>query len=263
MSQANDIERINAYFKVKRYDEKAQNPLSQGLVAQWNNWYGKLGFFAKTLSADAFHTALRLQNTFAYSMGEEYNSYGAGMVSGFGADQLQYSLTTTGMTRNYNNTTILGRGSTGPYVKSWQAIIGAKQDGDFGPATESATKKWQSAHGLTADGVVGPETWAMASNVTPAPVLAKIQEEEHAATGVPQDFSGATGITPSGSIDLGDVDRVGFVNPALVVAPQPVQEAGLLGTLEALPTWAKVGLGVAAVGSTVYYAPKKYGGLGK
>lgn len=40
-----------------------------------------------------------------------------------------------------------------------QAIVGAKPDGDFGPATEKAVKNWQKANGLKADGIVGPITW--------------------------------------------------------------------------------------------------------
>ena len=47
----------------------------------------------------------------------------------------------------------------GEDVKSVQAIVGAKQDGSFGPDTEKAVKNWQSAHGLTADGSWGPKSW--------------------------------------------------------------------------------------------------------
>lgn len=47
----------------------------------------------------------------------------------------------------------------GEDVKSVQAIVGAKQDGSFGPDTEKAVKSWQSAHGLTADGSWGPKSW--------------------------------------------------------------------------------------------------------
>lgn len=57
---------------------------------------------------------------------------------------------------------LLKLGSLGADVVRWQTIAGATPDGDFGPATESATKRWQSAHGLTPDGVVGPDTWRSA-----------------------------------------------------------------------------------------------------
>ena len=50
-------------------------------------------------------------------------------------------------------------GSKGESVKLVQAKVGAKPDGDFGPATERRVKAWQSQNRLLADGVVGPVTW--------------------------------------------------------------------------------------------------------
>lgn len=44
-------------------------------------------------------------------------------------------------------------------VKLIQAKVGAKVDGDFGPATERAVRAWQKANGRLADGIVGPKTW--------------------------------------------------------------------------------------------------------
>lgn len=65
---------------------------------------------------------------------------------------------------------VIGRGSRGIDVQSWQSILlnwgsdlgpwGA--DGVFGNSTEKATKEWQKAHGLKPDGVVGPLTWGKA-----------------------------------------------------------------------------------------------------
>jgi peptidoglycan hydrolase-like protein with peptidoglycan-binding domain len=56
----------------------------------------------------------------------------------------------------------LRRGSKGPDVVRWQTILGITADGNFGPATESATIAWQKAHKLVPDGVVGPATWDLA-----------------------------------------------------------------------------------------------------
>lgn len=53
-------------------------------------------------------------------------------------------------------------GSTGADVKKWQAIVGVKADGKFGPQTRIATVGFQRSHGLTADGIVGPKTWTAA-----------------------------------------------------------------------------------------------------
>ena len=59
-------------------------------------------------------------------------------------------------------------GSKGPDVIEWQRLIGAKQDGIFGPLTDTATRAWQKARGLVVDGIVGPKTWAAAYAGMPA-----------------------------------------------------------------------------------------------
>lgn len=52
------------------------------------------------------------------------------------------------------------RGSRGPDVRRWQALIGAHITGVFDDETERLTIAWQIAHRLKADGVVSQETWA-------------------------------------------------------------------------------------------------------
>ena len=54
---------------------------------------------------------------------------------------------------------ILRKGSIGEQVKMVQGFLGLKQDGKFGPKTDSAVRKWQSENGLVVDGIVGPTTW--------------------------------------------------------------------------------------------------------
>lgn len=74
----------------------------------------------------------------------------------------------------------LQRGVKGDDVRQWQDQLnhvgpyGLVLDGDFGPATESATRSFQSTHGCTADGVVGSQTrQAMATALSaPAPAPA-------------------------------------------------------------------------------------------
>ncbi|GGL70822.1 hypothetical protein GCM10010129_12950 [Streptomyces fumigatiscleroticus] len=65
----------------------------------------------------------------------------------------------------------LSYGSTGTWVKYWQADLNAYMhveltcrptlavDGDFGDATLKATKCIQGKLGVTADGIVGTNTW--------------------------------------------------------------------------------------------------------
>lgn len=50
-------------------------------------------------------------------------------------------------------------GSKGDAVKLVQAVIGAKPDGDYGPATERRVQAWQKSRGMFVDGVVGAVTW--------------------------------------------------------------------------------------------------------
>jgi peptidoglycan hydrolase-like protein with peptidoglycan-binding domain len=57
------------------------------------------------------------------------------------------------------------QGSNGEAVKGAQRLLnkygfGLGVDGDFGPATNSATRSFQSSHGLAVDGVIGPNTWS-------------------------------------------------------------------------------------------------------
>ena len=54
----------------------------------------------------------------------------------------------------------LKRGMSGNAVKEMQKLLGIKEDGLFGIATETAVKIFQQEHGLQPDGVVGKLTWA-------------------------------------------------------------------------------------------------------
>lgn len=60
--------------------------------------------------------------------------------------------------------TTVQSGSSGSAVKAAQVLLnkygyGLGVDGQFGPATDSATRSFQSKYGLTSDGIVGPTTW--------------------------------------------------------------------------------------------------------
>ncbi|MFJ8143792.1 peptidoglycan-binding protein [Streptomyces sp. NPDC096094] len=64
-----------------------------------------------------------------------------------------------------------GESSNTDIVVLWQSILVAEDlldlgdiDGQFGPATRSATIKWQQRYGLSADGKVGDNTWSKADD---------------------------------------------------------------------------------------------------
>lgn len=53
-------------------------------------------------------------------------------------------------------------GSRGEAVKIWQRIVGADDDGAFGPKTAAATSRWKASHGLPATGLVNRAAWLAA-----------------------------------------------------------------------------------------------------
>lgn len=81
----------------------------------------------------------------------------------------------------------LAKGMKGDDVKAWQAVVGVKQDGDFGPATDTATRLFQKTHGLKVDGIVGPATRAAIGT----PVVAMV------AQGAPATAAPAPAATPA------------------------------------------------------------------
>jgi hypothetical protein len=54
---------------------------------------------------------------------------------------------------------LLKLGSKGEDVKILQRFLKLKDDGSFGPKTQSEVKKWQKQNNLKDDGIVGPKTW--------------------------------------------------------------------------------------------------------
>jgi peptidoglycan hydrolase-like protein with peptidoglycan-binding domain len=69
----------------------------------------------------------------------------------------------------------ISAGASGPAVVSaqgrlnvWGASPQLTADGQFGPATTTATAAFQKSHGLASDGVIGPATWAVLNGTPPA-----------------------------------------------------------------------------------------------
>lgn len=106
----------------------------------------------------------------------------------------------------------LRRGASGSWVKMWQAVIGAKVDGDFGPDTLAKTKAWQNNHGLKGDGVVGLLSWSRAAlGVKPGTSSARVR--------VWQAIIGLTGADIDGIMGRKSVARTKAVQRWLGVTP--------------------------------------------
>jgi len=76
-------------------------------------------------------------------------------------------------------------GSKGAEVKKVQGIVGATQDGDYGPKTEDAVKKWQAEHDLHVDGIWGPGSQGHYVNCDHTTAEAKGPVEKAPETAVP------------------------------------------------------------------------------
>ncbi|WP_406259523.1 DUF1906 domain-containing protein [Actinacidiphila glaucinigra] len=85
--------------------------------------------------------------------------------------------TCTGVNLDFTAYTTVQSGSTGDRVKAAQCLLKAAghdpgaPDGDFGPATTTATRNFQTSRGLTSDGVVGPKTWTALLSRGSAPTI--------------------------------------------------------------------------------------------
>lgn len=55
---------------------------------------------------------------------------------------------------------MLRKGDEGEDVKVLQRKLGIRDDGIFGPGTETAVRDYQRAHSMLVDGLIGPKMWA-------------------------------------------------------------------------------------------------------
>ncbi len=62
--------------------------------------------------------------------------------------------------RNPATMPVLRRGDRGPSVALAQKLMMVKDDGIFGPRTDTAVRDFQTSKGLSRDGVIGEDTWA-------------------------------------------------------------------------------------------------------
>lgn len=109
-----------------------------------------------------------------WQFGGETNLIRSNKVAGQTCDQNYYfgTIEQTTVSQPTNNVSQKGeynmpqikKGSKGKAVRIWQIIIGVKDDGIFGAATEAATIKYQKKNSLSPDGIVGKNTWNFALN---------------------------------------------------------------------------------------------------
>lgn len=100
---------------------------------------------------------------------------------------------------------------TGTYngypIKEIQAIVGADQDGVYGPDTTAKVKAWQGSHALVPDGIVGPLTWGamhfgsvIGSVSGPAPQSGVLVVDGSWGNLTTRKLQGALGVTVDGQL---------------------------------------------------------------
>lgn len=281
-NQAADLDAINVYFN----QTTAKNPQAAKLKESWYQWFNSLSFLQKNTDGDVVKEASNRRNAFnianvnspaeAEQLKEQF-SYGVTREEMQGqprvADAAGNYPTVKGVTvASAAKGTVpsgarptIKQGSRGEAVKAWQAVIGATQDGVFGPQTTAATKQWQKAHGLVADGVVGTATWSAALGGVNAPNMSFAQASVTPVA--PVTTSGSK--VPAGMVaQIPSLKVVEPARPAVAPAPsivtasetpavnaKPVTKAEVVAVKtasffnpESWPNWAKwVGGGLSAL----------------
>lgn len=122
-------------------------------------------------------------------------------------------------------------GSSGEKVKEIQQIVGAQQDGIYGPATQQAVKVWQAKLGINSDGIWGPQTQEATNNLFA--FLANVSETQ-AANG----FFEAINAAKKEVISKGSTgDAVKLAQIALNIKGYNLAADGIFGNLTTHATW--------------------------
>lgn len=144
MSQSDDMSAIQRAIA----GTSPKTDQAVALKAEFIKWYDGLSFWDKSVSDSTFQEARKRRDAFFLA-----NATTPAEVKAVKA---------VAQSNGDNTRPTIQVGSHGDAVKEWQRIIGAKDDGNFGPKTKKATQLWQAQHGLVADGQVGPKTWTIA-----------------------------------------------------------------------------------------------------
>lgn len=259
MSQSDDLKAINDFF----LRTPARNANAEQSKSNWIRWYSNLGTVDRNFNSAVLADAINRRTSFNALNGspedpttsersvtpeerEFFTNYPTVNVTGMTADAAQKAAWTKstsvvdviksavkGATPNAtvslpSQKPTLRQGSTGNAVVEWQAIIGVKPDGKFGPATTAATKVWQKNRALVPDGVVGIASWTAAYGAVPPKTIPVTQTAKTVVTS-PSTIKPKTEEKPIG----GDPNSRGPVSPSLllpsVLSPQVVGMAGNIG----------------------------------
>lgn len=129
LDQAQILDQCNHYIQ----NSSARNKHAAIRRAEWNAFHDNLGWHEKHLDPETLVRGRICCLQFIATNGG----------SMFGAERRT-----------------LKQGMTGDDVKQMQGIVGATQDGNFGPKTKGFVITWQKKNSLVPDGIFGPASWA-------------------------------------------------------------------------------------------------------
>jgi hypothetical protein len=286
LSNAQDFDAINEFMK----RTPAVTPEAVVLKSSWSTWFSTLSWWDKNMSETAFDEASTRRNKFnlanAVSQKEKDLAVRV-MTTGFDKNQAQgkprkQTLETGEVGSQIKKPTLINttgqptikQGSKGPVVAKWQTAMGVKADGNFGPGTHKTTVEYQKRMSLKADGVVGPQTWASLSqdDVVEAPSLisslfgtktSSPSPKQAVQSRIPSKgpVSAGTAKPSTASVAAKAADTsVPTAKPGVVASltetvktkANLISEAGMFGSIEKLPLWAKVAGGSAIVAAMIF-----------
>jgi peptidoglycan hydrolase-like protein with peptidoglycan-binding domain len=257
MSQTEDIDAINAYFK-RTAGEAAGKPAAQALAAKWFTWYDALGWYEKWADGDVYNKAREIRDSYNSALGKatpaELKAAGWDVMTTERMSDTDTEFTKMPAVTTYTEPkktagqthATIKLNSAGADVMTWQKIIGVTADGKFGPLTDKATKLWQQQHGITPDGIVGEQTWAAALGQPVTAIPEGFAPEPVKSTPIVK-----TAVAPKKT------------SATVIKAPTPIAQASMFGkigdTFNTLSTPVKAGLVLGAVGlaAAVDQAKKK------
>lgn len=201
MLQIDDMNAINVYMR----SANPRTPAAFKHQLDWQPWFNKLSWFAKTADSKVLKEATRRRDAF-----NKANTPPPGKVVNPKGKEMVMAAPT--------RLTIKKGSPKSQNVVDLQNILGLKPaDGIFGNNTHNAVVAFQRKNGLTPDGVVGPKTWEKLLSkqvyVQAATNQAK-QADAVKATGVPAGVKAPANVPVSAPLGTA-VLRQGMRGPAV------------------------------------------------
>jgi hypothetical protein len=260
--QSDNMEAIYVFMK----GSVPKTTAATTIRSQFLDWYGKLGFWNKTMDSNTYDEARTRRNQFNLKNATTPTQLAAvqdvitkGITSeqmqgkarpavdkktGAVGSQVKNPTTPTGVSLTRN----LKSGVSGNDVKAWQSFLGlTPPTGYFDKPTDSKTRDYQKSNGLNADGIVGPKTWSKAFGAQPAPFKATESVSANIASAFKTSSAPTSTPSPTAAKETTFKETVASIPSHVEASVIPSVD-----TIKKLPLWAKITGGLAAIGGIIF-----------